>query len=258
MGAIFHPNRSEKKEYDLKEFYATTDRMSEEKRENAKEVAESEHLSFVYVKSNLDADFYRGAYGHTGVYRNCAMTLALQGLFSIYYCSSGGSNRFEFNLTEGSQRYEIVLCNCFSTEGLQFMLSDHATRLEKMMSIADYPIAQKYLDVCFCFNSCGRCSKCKRTMLSLDILGRLDKFSAVFDVEDFKKRRNELYAWLLATKDGDDNDDDSPFAKANYSLAVENGKIPAEAVALYQKNKQRQKRNRIKKKVKRLLGINKK
>ena len=39
MGAIFHPNREEEKEYSLREFYDTTDRMSEEKRENAQQVA---------------------------------------------------------------------------------------------------------------------------------------------------------------------------------------------------------------------------
>lgn len=239
MGAIFHPNRSEKKKYTLKDFYETTDRMSEEKRENAKMVADKENLSFIYVKSNLDSDYYRGAYGHTGVYRNCAMTLALQGLFSIYYCSSGGSNRFEFNLTEGSQRYELVLCYCFSTEGLQFLISDHATRIEKIINIADYPIAQKFLDVCFCFNNCGKCSKCKRTLLTLDILGKLDKFGAVFNIDDFKKRRTEAYTWLLATKDGDVNNDDYSFAMANYSLAVKNNKIPIEAIKMYEKTKKK-------------------
>lgn len=238
MGAIFHPNRSEKKEYSLKDFYSRTDKMSEEKCNNARQVADLSKMPLVYVKSNLDSDYYRGAYGHTGVYRNCAMTLALQGLFSLYYCSSGGSNRFEFCLTEGSQRYEVVLCNCLSTESLKFQVSDHATRIEKMLTIADDYVSKHFLDVCFCFNSCGKCSKCKRTMLTLDILGKLDEYREVFDVDSFKRRRNEIYAWMLETKDGDENSDDSPFAKANYALAVERGVIiPQDAFRLLRKHK---------------------
>ncbi len=247
MGAIFHPNRSEKKEYSLNEFYSLTDKMSEEKCDNARNVAELSNLPLLYVKSNLDSDYYRGAYGHTGVYRNCAMTLALQGLFSMYYCSSGGSNRFEFNLTEGSQRYEIVLCNCLSTESLKFVVSDHATRIEKIITIADDPISKRFLDVCFCFNNCGKCSKCKRTMLTLDILGKLDEYGDVFDVDAFRKQRNKYYVWLLATKDGDEDNDDSPFAKANYALAVERGTIPQVAYTMY-------KRRRIRRLVKRFVS----
>ena len=176
MGAIFHPNRSENKVYSLKEFYETTDRMSEEKCENARQVAVLSGLPLVYVKSNLDPDYYRGAYGHTGVYRNCAMTLALQGLFSVYFCSSGGwPGFFDLSLTEGSEHYESLLCYCLSTESLSFILSDYVTRMEKTAAIADNPIAQRYLDVCFCFNNCGRCSKCLRTLISLDLIDKISK-----------------------------------------------------------------------------------
>jgi hypothetical protein len=156
MGAIFHPNREEEKEYSLREFYDITDRMSEEKRENARQVASQSGLPLVYVKSNLDRDYYRGAYGHTAVYRNCAMALSLQGLFSVYINSSGGwPGFFDLTLTEGSEHYEELLCSCFSTESLSFILSDYETRVEKTSAIADNELAQKYLDVCFCFNNCG-------------------------------------------------------------------------------------------------------
>ena len=106
MGAIFHPNRSEKRKYSLQEFYETTDVMSIEKCKNAQKVAEMSGLPLIYVKSNLDSDYYRGAYGHTGVYRNCAMTLSLQKLFSKYYNSSGGlPNFFNLSITECSSQY---------------------------------------------------------------------------------------------------------------------------------------------------------
>lgn len=81
MGVIFHPNTAINKKYSIKEFYSETDRMSLEKLQNALEVAKKHNLPLVYIASNLDKDYYRGAYGYTGVYRNCAMVLSLQGLF---------------------------------------------------------------------------------------------------------------------------------------------------------------------------------
>ncbi len=234
MGAIFHPNTSEDKNYSLKEFYEITDRMSEDKRENARQVAEQSGKSFVYVKSNLDSDYYRGAYGHTGVYRNCAMALSLQGLFSVYYNSSGGwPGYFDLTLTEGSQHYEALLCNCFSTESLSFILSDNVTRVEKTIAIADDKLAQKYLDVCFCFNSCGKCSKCIRTLVTLDIIDKVDQFGKIFDIDYFKKHRAEAYFEILKTKDGDAKSDNAVFAKDLYRLAKQKRKIPKEAIKRY-------------------------
>lgn len=253
MGAIFHPNRSEKKEYTLQEFYETTDRISEEKCENARQVAEQSGLPLIYVKSNLDKDYYRGAYGHTAVYRNCAMTLALQGLFSVYLCSSGGwPNYFDLTLTEGSEHYESLLCNCLSTESLTFILSDYATRAEKTVTIADNPLAQKYLDVCFCFNSCGKCTKCRRTLVTLDIFDKTDKFANIFDVKYFKANRSAYYAWLLKTKDGDYKDDNAVFARDLYRLALERGKIPQEAVDTYKRQSSRI--EKLKRRLKHLLS----
>lgn len=234
MGAIFHPNRSENKTYTLEEFYETTDRMSEEKRENAKQVAEQSNLPLVYVKSNLDSDYYRGAYGHTGVYRNCAMALSLQGLFSVYYNSSGGwPGYFDLTLTEGSQHYEALLCQCLSTESLSFILSDYATRLEKTIEIADDKLAQKYLDVCFCFNGCGKCSKCIRTLVTLDIIDKVDQFKDVFDIDYFRNHRNYSYFQILHTKKGDSKNDDAVFAKDLYEKAKANGKFPQIVHLLY-------------------------
>ena len=246
MGTIFHPNRSEEKEYTLKEFYETTDRMSEEKRQNARQVAEQVGLPLVYVKSNLDSDYYRGAYGHTGVYRNCAMALSLQGLYSVYYNSSGGwPGYFDLSLTEGSQHYEALLCQCLSTESLTFILSDYATRLEKTMAIADDELAQKYLDVCFCFNSCGKCSKCIRTLVTLDMIGKVDLFGEVFDVEYFKRYKAEAYYEILKAKDGDEKEDNAVFARDLYRMANEKGLIPQVSLQMYKRWNERNNEGRI-------------
>ncbi len=234
MGAIFHPDRNSKKQYTIKEFYETTDRMSEEKRNNAKEVADAVGMPLIYVKSNLDSDYYRGAYGHTGVYRNCAMALSLQGLFSVYYNSSGGwPGYFDLTLTEGSQHYEALLCQCLSTESMTFILSDYTTRFEKTATIADDAIAQKYLDVCFRFNNCGTCSKCIRTLVTLDILDKLKQFDESFDIEKYQSNRSYAYFKILQLKNGDAKDDDAVFNRELYQRALAKKLIPIRSYCMY-------------------------
>lgn len=235
MGAIFHPNRAEKRQYTLTEFYETTDKMSLEKVDNAKSVAEIAQMPLIYIQSNMDRDYYRGAYGDTAVYRNCACVLALQKLFSAYYCSSAGwPEFFDLDIRQGSEHYESLLCTVFSTDRLQFILSDYDTRLEKTIALANDSIAQKYLDVCFCFNSCGKCSKCYRTMVTLDAIGKLDDFDKVFDVNSFRKNIDKAYFWLLKTKDGDPHDDNVVFAVEIYKYIIDNNKsIPEGAFKLY-------------------------
>lgn len=238
MGAIFHPDRATKKVYTMKEFYETTDWMSVEKCENAQRVADESNLKLLYVKSNMDSDYYRGGYGDTGVYRNCACVLALQRLFKKYYCSSGGApEHLSFNLNQASEYHEVLLCDVLSTEDTQFILSDYANRIEKVESLAEYPIAQKYLDVCFRFNSCGKCSKCKRTLVMLDILGVVDQYSDVFNIEQYRKDRDEVFAWLLMSKEGDPRkNEDVDFARDMYNFALDHHfEIPPRAFKLYRK-----------------------
>lgn len=238
MGAIFHPDSSQKRQYSISEFYKKTDEMSEEKIRNAREVAELSGLPMIAVSSNLDSDIYRGAYGYTAVYRNCACVLALQKLFKVYYCSSAGwPDYFDLTLSEGSEHYEALLCQCLSTESCTFLLSDYATRIEKTKAIANYDVAWDYLDVCFNFHNCGHCAKCYRTLLTLDLLGSVDNFKSAFDVDAYKRNRSKAYGWLLNARLGDAKEDNGVFARDIYRLAKEKHvSIPVSAYVYMLKN----------------------
>lgn len=238
MGAIFHPDSSEKKKYSIKEFYQKTDEMSVEKIQNASEVAEKAGLPLIAVSSNIDSDFYRGAYGYTAVYRNCACVLAIQKLINLYYCSSAGwPDYFDLTLSEGSEHYEALLCQCLSTESCTFILSDYVTRIEKTTALAEYRPAWGYLDVCFNFHNCGHCAKCYRTLITLDLLGSVDNYNQVFDVDTYKKNRGKAYGWLLNAKRGDAKEDNGVFARDIYRLAKEkHASIPISAYFYMIKN----------------------
>jgi len=153
--------------------------------------------------------------------------LAMSKYFSKYYCSSAGwPNFYDPTLHDGSEHYELMLCPFLSSDSVEFILSDEATRLEKTAALADDKITQKYLDVCFRFNNCGVCSKCYRTLITLELIGKLDNFKDCFDLEKFKKNRASAYYWLLKTQSRKNLTDDAVFANDLYEIAKKKKMIP--------------------------------
>jgi len=227
MGAIFHPSMNNKVSLSLDQFYDKVNKMSDEKYFAADNVGKEVGLPVIYIESNLDEDYYRGCYGYTGVYRNMACVLAMSKYFSKYYCSSAGwPDFYDPNLEDGSEHYELMMCPFLSTDSVEFILSDEATRFEKTKALSDYSISHKYLDVCFRFNNCGNCQKCYRTLVTLDLLGKLDEYSKCFDIENFRKNRDKAYYWLIKTQNPKSVSDNAVFANELYKIAKEKRMIP--------------------------------
>ena len=96
-------------------------------------------------------------------------------------------------------------------------------RVDKMKKIADWDIAQKYLNVCTSWkpnhrdaSNCGVCSKCLRTLLPLEILGKLKNFSDVFNIEKYRKISRKYKVRCLQ------NYGKNPFESENVDFAREN------------------------------------
>ena len=81
-----------------------------------------------------------------------------------------------------------------------------------------------------------------------------DIFDHIFNIEDFKQRRNEAYAWLLMTKDGDQLDDNAVFARDLYRIALGKGYIPHEAYIIYKREKRKEILRKIKRRIKRIIN----
>jgi hypothetical protein len=65
-----------------------------------------------------------------------------------------------------------------------------ATRVGKMTRIADDPLAQQFLRVCYMEykqDNCGKCMKCLRTMATLELLGNLENFQTFTRTLDLDK-----------------------------------------------------------------------
>ena len=173
-------------------------------------------LTPVYVSSNLK-DFYQGQFEVSDVYRNCAAALALQGLWSRYhYSSSHAPGSYAASLYENAAMYEVFLLDCLSSGTLVFeSVGRDKSRLQKTELLADDPIARRHLHVCeIRDDNCGLCGKCMRTQCTLDLIGKLDNFSQVFDVSFFRRHRSWNHTWIVA------NRDEPHFGTEVYAMAM--------------------------------------
>ncbi len=94
-----------------------------------------------------------------------------------------------------------MICKACRTEKLRYVVSDTVPRTKKIETIADDAEVQRSLCVCFNFGdlgrNCMRCYGCMKTMIPLDLLGKITLFGQVFDVDDYTKNRRGIFEELI-------------------------------------------------------------
>ncbi|MDR0983961.1 MAG: hypothetical protein LBL93_03000 [Ruminococcus sp.] len=119
----------------------------------------------------------------------------------------GGHDLTHFSLDDifakDTSCHELFNTHIFSTNNLSFVpdgLIDD--RLDRTAAIANFPIAQRHLNVCWLTKDgvqCNTCGKCMRTILMLDYFDCLEKFGNIFDVDFYKKNFKKYKECLLDT-----------------------------------------------------------
>lgn len=194
---------------------------------DASKYAEEQALGLVCLDSNI-YEVLPEEFLEVCSYRNLAGALALQGLFSCYLLSSGiAFNKFHFTLRNGAS-YDLLIVHCAQTETLAVYSSGGQTpRHEKLKLLSDWEPAHRWLHPCFrnrlSRGNCGKCKKCIHTMTELYAYGVLDRFSAVFDVEDFHASLPQNLGYLLTIGD------QPLYQNALHLLKEHNIPIPDEA-----------------------------
>ena len=205
----------------------------------AKSFADEENMPFVAVNTNIGTLYTHKDIFHYSLRSSlclCTCVLALSKMFKYYFISGAGTID-EMKLTRYDQSYySDSLLQLLSTHNTQiFMGETNMSRVEKTQLLADNPLAQKYLYVCAAdiFNetgsefkkdtapNCSECLKCTRTMITLELLGKLEMFSNRFDIEKYKKCKNAVIQDVLNKRSYDH------FAIGIYELMKANKwKIP--------------------------------
>lgn len=192
--------------YDIDQIFLKQELNNSQTIQNAGTIAKRHHMPFLHIQSNLDRDYCRGGMIFTGMYRFLACALALERLFSVYIISSSGNaDRVEeISLFAPTQHYENLICASCGTEKLHYMISDHVTRVDKIRAIADDTDFRDFASVCFNtdenasgFSNCGECYGCMKTMIPLDILGKLDQFGKSFDTAKYYANRQGVFKDLI-------------------------------------------------------------
>lgn len=179
----------------------------------------------IRIDSNMD-DFYPVSmfgdrcYQKTHTIRNAACALMFEELIKYYLYSS----TFDYSKIKVCQSYDMgfiepMLLQLLSTERTSIMSScADLRRTDKTALVADLPEAWELLDVCVAplafrlasdHPNCSRCFKCTRSMVNLDILGKLDRFERVFDLSHYRANRDRIWlAVALHAMSGDANSQD--------------------------------------------------
>lgn len=183
-------------EMTVQEWHLKAQKQFIEAKEKAQLVADELKLPLVAVNSNI-SNLYQGVFLQTHAYRNCSAVLALQKYFSHYYYASAGEPEKSFVGLENAASDNVCF---FSTDTLRFYEgSGERTRIEKLKYLSNYEIARKHLQVC-CEETynCGKCGKCVRTLLMLDLIGNLKLFKDSFaNTEYYNNRKWKKYVWIL-------------------------------------------------------------
>lgn len=157
------------------------------------------------ARSNLN-QFYGAVSANfqtTHVIRNVAAALIFEDIYGCYLYSSTYPYRNINSKNDDMSYIEPMLLPLLSTETLQFASAGAGlARVQKTELISTSQSAMTMLDVCVAsaevrmkskFLNCSKCWKCSRMMVNLDVLGRLDDFAGIFDLEYYRSNKDHMF-----------------------------------------------------------------
>lgn len=185
------------------------------KSDRKKAVADLLKCKYVPVLTNMNAilslDYN---YGQTHSFIHLSIALMLMNQIDVYYYSTGyADNDFRLDLSDSSH-YDVLISQVVTYDNFKMVTSGgDVTRVQKTGYLSKFTVTQEYLDVCLKNRhdtqkgivNCSVCAKCRRTMVTLDVLGKLDGFSKVFDVDYFQNHKpwyiGEILYAIIIMKD---------------------------------------------------------
>lgn len=167
--------------------------------DRAAQVAKELKLPLVVVDTNLHRFRHDNDKSTMLFLSMYSCVLSLQNAVKRYYIPSGCSYQGIKDYGDAAHHNDLATaCDSYlipliQTERIELIVDGcQRRRVDKIADMTDWSIAQKYLNVCLVqkgadSSNCGRCSKCLRTLLALEILGKLDDFAQVFNLEEYAK-----------------------------------------------------------------------
>jgi hypothetical protein len=164
-------------------------------------------LPLINVSSNLDS-LLGLSFQLTHTLRNVAVALLFQKVCSTFLYSSLVHYRDVTTRGVRDMSYaDPILLPLLRTETLSCQSAgSEYTRFEKTRLVSAHALSHAALDVCVSETpsatiNCSACWKCLRTELTLEVLGELERFHAVFQLERYRHCRTVFIASVLQSRD---------------------------------------------------------
>ena len=122
-----------------------------------------------------------------------------------YYASAYRFDHFNLNKNDTSD-WDMMLLKLIETESLSFYSSmSQSTRYRRTEIISNYEPSYKYLDVCTASHvtdkiNCSKCEKCLRTQITLELIGKLNRYNEVFNLKVYEQYKDKYIADLVSKK----------------------------------------------------------
>ncbi|CAH8295272.1 hypothetical protein EV196_10883 [Mariniflexile fucanivorans] len=171
----------------------------------AKAYAALNNIPLISIESNVvDVVGINFQKLHSLYHLSCVLTL--QKIISVYYYSSAFRLDYYKLSDNDTSDWDIVLIRLLETESVNFYSSvSQFTRFERTALVSNYKPSYEFLDVCTAAQNskkinCSKCEKCLRTQVSLELLGKLNEYGAVFDFEVYKIHKDQFISKLIFEK----------------------------------------------------------
>ena len=175
-------------------------------------------LPIVAIDTNLNDLYldYEVTFLQSITQRTVSAAMVLQKLFGHYIIASAYLFDKVYFTSEALEHAEVVIVPLLSTNNMEVVLSNsELTRVQKTELIVSNPLVQKYLNVCWSTSlanmydysfylegkvkkNCGKCDKCLRTLLTIELLGELDHYGDIFDLQQYQKYRQKFIIKVLS------------------------------------------------------------
>jgi hypothetical protein len=164
-------------------------------------------LPLIAVNSNLDA-VLGVSFQRTHTLRNVAVSLLFQKVCGTFLYSSLVHYRDvrARDVTDMSYADPILLPLLRTETSACQSVGSEYTRFDKTRLISEHALGHTGLDVCVSHSpsatiNCSACWKCLHTELALDLLGALDRYREVFQLERYQRCRTLYIASVLQSRD---------------------------------------------------------
>ena len=216
----------------------STDRQFEALLSENEKAADELGLPLYSINSNLHAFTHYIGEQKMGYFAIYSCILSVQSMLSRYYVSSSYSYGEQLRFHDQARDFDMaeycegLIVPLVKTDVFELVLDGaQYRRSQKVSNIADWGISRKYLNVRVGSEreggNCSECPKCKRTLIALESLGKLDEYSSVFDIDRYRSV-SKWYKLMIVAEYGKEG-----FTADGVDFARQCGlKMPSRAFAL--------------------------